>query len=814
MDGNRNGTPQQNTVTLTPGTDFLFNFRNDQNAWARHGNDTILSFDPAAPIPTPPRLKDLKGSADQFNWNILLGDFLDESLTPELFKNPQLTGKSGRDKFILGDWRQPYYLDNFALGLQQQAIVADFQPGLDTIQLHGSKEDYVLFPFLLAGTNPQTGQLDVINGKALAWKGIKPGTRQRDFDIIAFFPDVPPGPGLPAEGLPLPDIDLNGSYFQFVGTTPPPKSTQSFVKQLGTNGLDAAFSVATDPDGNVYVVGSTTGSLGGANQGSYDIWTAKYDKQGNQLWIKQFGTPEADLAWDIKTFVADDGQVNFYLTGSTVGSLAAQSGGQPNEGYQDIWIARFDGEGNLTWIQQNPQPLPGPEIDNSLQIDVDKHGNLYQSGVTVEALPSGSLAPVQDYSWVAKYNPAGALQWFNGGSAFSGAGTNPVLESTDQVGFDETYGVAVSTDGSTYATGFTQNNLGGSRIGVYDVWLSKFDDQGKQEWVTKFGTENYDFSWGVDTDSHNNAYVAGWTRGDLGGKNAGPNPTTDNFIAKYNSQGQQEWVKQFGTSGDDGLFLGGITIDSHDNIYVSGFTDANLGGENQGYYDTWVAKYNTHGDQIWVQQFGSDQLDFPGKITADDFGNLFVTGYTLGSLGAANKGAVDAWIAKLDTQTGKLENFNGNKPVPQDGDAGLYTPGKRGQHVKTTFPGSDRTDPSLLASALDDSLIRGGKKGSGNSSYPAQNTLRSYLTDVIAKIPGDHFDATWTDSGKLMVTLNNTKVHDTTQILQLGATTQTTHPGLSSLSSTKTELEHRSDTSTAATRSANPFEHKSNQLYA
>lgn len=674
MEGNSNNTPSQKTLTLTPGTDFVFNFRDDQNSLARHGNDILLAFDPAAPIPTPPPLNDLEGTADQFNLDVLLGDFLEEDIAPEIFINvpPEITGRLGRDRFVLGDWRTPYYLDNFLLGFQQQAIVADFQTGLDTIQLHGFREDYTIIPFLLFGTNPQTGETDTVDGEALVWTGIDPVTQQSDFDIVAFFPDVPPGPGLPQDGLPLPDLDLDSDSFIFVGNTPPPGPAESFINQLGTIGVDAAYGVSVDPLGNVYVVGGTTGVLGEASQGSWDVWIAKFDNNGKQLWINQLGTGAPDISWDIETFLTEDNQVNFYVTGSTTGDLAIALGGsEPNEGYQDIWVARFDADGNVITARQNPQPadqLPpaaGEEIDNSLQIDVDSDGNLYQSGVVVELVDS-PLTEVQDFSFVASYDTNLDLLNFDG----------TTLESTDVIGFDESYGIAVSDDGTVYATGFTQNNLGSApgeppRIGVYDGWLARFDENLNPIFVTKLGTINYDFPWGVDTDSNNNAYVAGFTRGELSDPlninaeqvESGGFNENDAFLIKFDGEGNQLWARQFGTPGDDGLFLGDIVVDSDDGIYVTGFTEGDLGGPNQGGYDTWVAKYNTDGEQLWITQFGSTNLDMPTAIDADNMGSLFVTGFTEGSLGSEFQGATDAWVAKLNADTGALKPFNINPSI-------------------------------------------------------------------------------------------------------------------------------------------------------
>ncbi len=63
-------------------------------------------------------------------------------------------------------------------------------------------------------------------------------------------------------------------------------------RQPGTSDDDVALAVATDTDGNVYVVGYTLGALGGRNKGFFDAWVIKFDGDGHRLWSRQPGTSD------------------------------------------------------------------------------------------------------------------------------------------------------------------------------------------------------------------------------------------------------------------------------------------------------------------------------------------------------------------------------------------------------------------------------------------------------------------------------------------------------------------------------------------
>ena len=71
----------------------------------------------------------------------------------------------------------------------------------------------------------------------------------------------------------------------------------------------------------------------------------------------------------------------------------------------------------------------------------------------------------------------------------------------------------------------------------------------------------------IAIDSSDNIYITGYTYGDLGGNTNSGN--SDAFLAKYNTSGNNQWTKLLGTS--SGTVGNGIGVDSSGNIYFSGF---------------------------------------------------------------------------------------------------------------------------------------------------------------------------------------------------------------------------------------------------
>ena len=118
------------------------------------------------------------------------------------------------------------------------------------------------------------------------------------------------------------------------------------------------------------------------------------------------------------------------------------------------------------------------------------------------------------------------------------------------------------------------------------------DNATTSSWSIQLGTSSTDLGWGVTSDSSDNIYVTGLTAGGLDGNtNSGH---FDMFLVKYDSSGTKQWTKLLGTSSNDSGES--VTIDSLDNIYVTGSTDGDLDGNtNFGYTDIFLVKYESDG---------------------------------------------------------------------------------------------------------------------------------------------------------------------------------------------------------------------------
>ena len=106
-------------------------------------------------------------------------------------------------------------------------------------------------------------------------------------------------------------------------------------------------------------------------------------------------------------------------------------------------------------------------------------------------------------------------------------------------------------------------------------------------------------------------------------------------VGKYNNNGERIWRKKYSFPGSAGVDrFGGFTMDRSGNIIVTGRSKSNT-----TFYDFATIKYSNNGDLIWSRRYNgpsSYSFDDAEGVTADIFGNVYVTGTSMDSLNNYN----------------------------------------------------------------------------------------------------------------------------------------------------------------------------------
>jgi hypothetical protein len=552
----------------SPGSDILFD-DSSTLLFGRIGNDRLIGANPADANPDLGKRDILLGGPD-----FVVG-FIDGEGT---------TNGPDNNLYVLGDENNPYYVGGGGpLGSNDFALILSFQSDKDFIRLNGNPENYSLANF---GTNNQS------QGTAIFLNDGQP-------DLVALLPGIS-------------DLSLDSNSFEFDNAPPPSKAAVEQVTQFGTVGGDFASGVATDNDGNVYIAGLTSENLAATNAGSRDGFVAKFDNNGNPIWTQQFGSESAE---DVLGVVTDSNN-NVYVAGFTLGDLGGSNAGErdafivkfdsdgnqvgiiqfgtPNRdfafdidldneanlivsGYTEesgdinVYAAKFNTDLEQIFLNQ----YGTPEDDETFGIRSDQEGNLYQTGWTTGDF-GGENAGLYD-AWLSKLDSDGNLLW---------------VQQFGTPDFEFGWDVATDSFGNIYSTGWTLGDLGDSNLGSYDAFLTKFDPEGNLLWIEQFGSPGVEQAFALEISSDDIIYVAGYTDDSFGAANAGGDSIggDDPFLAKFDLDGNLLEVSQFGSSGVDRAF--DLDVKFVDQVWLAGATDGSLGSENIGFYDAWVTQIN------------------------------------------------------------------------------------------------------------------------------------------------------------------------------------------------------------------------------
>jgi len=431
-----------------------------------------------------------------------------------------------------------------------------------------------------------------------------------------------------------------------------PETPPAFAWAVAGGGKqsDKVRGVCFDTEGNVFIAGETTE---GAKFGGVDIaaaagmnfFLAKLDADGKRLWVRTGGGSLIDRAYGVAT----DREGNCYVTGHYQSPDAEFDGVKlPQRGTYDIFVAKYDRDGKLIWIQT----AGGAGYDYGHGIAIDIRGDVIVTGAVVGKGKFGDVEVGDDtgaHIFCAKYRPDGTLVWVKvAEGAAGGAGHGVAVDGRDQI-----Y-IAGITSGSGRFGGHPLMTPKGSSAVVV-----KLSPTGEVQWIAQqFGEASCLFHE-LACDAEGRVWACGMFKGraTFGSEvftTTGPKDS-DAFLSHFTSDGKLIWTRVGqGPAVDYGL---GVATDGRGNSYLTGeFTaDFRLGGamlQSRGGVDVYVAKFDKQGALRWITQAGGTTGDNAYTLARDGkhgivIGGSFSGTAKFGDAEITNGGATDLYVAKL-----------------------------------------------------------------------------------------------------------------------------------------------------------------------
>jgi len=344
-------------------------------------------------------------------------------------------------------------------------------------------------------------------------------------------------------------------------------------------GTSDARGTAIDAQGNTYVVGTTTGDLGqDILQGTQDVFLRKYDSAGQLVWSHMLGSSTSADGFG----VAVDANGNVAIAGRVTDRLTTAATGGGN----DSFVSKYDSQGTEIFTRQIAPVLD--DQANALAFGAD--GSLYVAGQTKGSMSSGTASAGGTDAYLQKLTAKGALVYTR---QLGGGGDDRAS--------------AVSVDGAGNIVLATVE----SGAGV----IRKFapdDGTSAAIWQTNLGDLGSGSIGGIAL-SAGAVYVSGTTtNADLtaGGQATVAAPHgggSDGFVMKIADAGQSasaSFVSYIGTGGSDSA--ANVVVNNGD-IYVAGATNGSLtGGAAPSASNSYVAKLDDTGTQVWVHQYAGN----------------------------------------------------------------------------------------------------------------------------------------------------------------------------------------------------------------
>ena len=337
--------------------------------------------------------------------------------------------------------------------------------------------------------------------------------------------------------------------------------------------------VATDSEGNIYVIGQSTGSFD--NQinvaSTNDVFLTKFDSEGNVVFSRLMGASDNASGFAIAVDSAD----NVIVAGESNSSLIASD----TISGTDAFVAKFSSRGDHMFTYQ----LDSAATTSGLSITVDANDDIILGGQAMGNISATSTYTGGGDGLLLKID--GAAGTLIASSVF-GTADGDAIKAVD-IASDGNIVVAMEINGEAVVKKFSSADLTTEMFSINMGALTN----GSIEGMVIDGANIY------VTGVTQNAALDSTGSATIVGAAAGGN---DGFVAGFTDGGSSitaSFVTYMATAGTDSI--ADITVNAG-KIYIAGSTTMTLGSASVGGTDGFVARIDgTTGAVEDTQQFGS-----------------------------------------------------------------------------------------------------------------------------------------------------------------------------------------------------------------
>jgi hypothetical protein len=433
-----------------------------------------------------------------------------------------------------------------------------------------------------------------------------------------------------------------------------------WVKQIHSNSSTFNETSRLVSDGNNnYMIGHFGSSLYLPNDtlsaiGMYEIFIAKFDANGNNLWSKTIIDPSNSTEYGEFIYRASFDSVNqcIYLAGHFVNQITFP--GLPNlYGYLDIFLAKMDLNGNFIWAKK----AGGYGLsDDRAQVFVNPYGKIYL------------VAQSTDSCYYDNFHigPGGALITYDtDGNCLSAE----VKYNTNIVNKNFVFLDFIDKDliyyGAYITNSFSLDTVSFTNLGDYDAFIARADSTGKVKWVHKLRSPSYESTDRIAINNKKDIILTSVMKDSL--SFIGNSLTANGYdivLSTLDEDGSLKWVKKFNINSST-LSAGlDLKINANQNIILTGYFNgtANFGNmqmtSTDPVYEMFLVRFDTSGNCLSTFNFGKA---YGTSLTLDNNDNIYVSGnfFNNVSIGPINLNMLgynsDIFLAKFDIATMEIE---------------------------------------------------------------------------------------------------------------------------------------------------------------